>query len=436
MKPNSQRFHRIRLWPRIPGVRCDCKASTARPYAGIVSAKPSALAALTLCLLALGVLALLPGCRSRAQRLPAGPGVSVVDGAVKIARDGRILSHIALPDYAARNPAWDGERISMAGARGETLAFQLIVRAGGEALSGVDIEFSSLRADGPDRAGAEARATVIATEQIAVFRQWYTEVTRPTASASTGPGHYPDALIPAAVPTHGLPADVPAGQVQGLWIDMAIPRTTRPGTYRGSVSARARSGELARFEIVVQVYDFELPAAPSLPFRVGYGGFGEYLNDAENIGYERECGRESAEFRAREAQLYQLSWAHRLAPTTHYSSPIPSHRGAGADLVIDWATFDQRFAGYLDGSALPGGVPLSAFSLPVNLESYGGWPTGTVGSAEQFDAAALEAAVAQTVAHWRERGWPLDRAFIYLADEPAPARYPVIDAACQAIRRA
>ncbi|MCG8425648.1 MAG: DUF4091 domain-containing protein [Proteobacteria bacterium] len=371
------------------------------------------------------------------DRPHANKTVYVFDDGVKIARDGRIFTHVSLDDYEERNPAWDGKMIRLGGARGETVAFQIVFRAGPEALPAVDVQLSALRQlpsiqdSGPDR-----RPTIDAG-QFARFRQWYVKVTRPSTSPrqSTGPGEYPDALIPADVPEHGLPVSVAANQWQGVWIDLTIPRDAAPATYRGTAIARSRDTELAHFDVTLEVYNFGLPKQRHLRWRVGYGGFGDSLNEYENIGYHPVCGKESAAFRAREAQLYRLAWSHRLAPTTHYSTPFPTHSGTGANLRIDWSTFDRRFAGYLNGSAFASGVPLDMFSLPVNLHSSGGWPSGTRQKLDDLDTAAITTAVAQTARHWRDRGWPIKNTFIYASDEPGADRYEVLDAACKAIRR-
>ncbi len=365
--------------------------------------------------------------------------IQVYDDAVKIGSDGRIFSHIALDGYEDSNPAWDGKAIRLAGARGETVSFQIAIRADYNALPDVDVRASDLKSS----AGADPEAgSVIPASQIARFRQWYITVTLPseTPAASTGPGAYPDPLIPADIPEHGLPITVLPRQVQGIWLDVAIPRQAAAGVHSGTVTVVSGQTTLAQLDIHLEVHDFTLPRERHMRFRVGYGEFGHFLKEHENIGYTRETGKESQEFRDREAQLYRLVWSHRLAPTTHYLLPVPTTTGTGADLQIDWTAYDQRFAGYLDGTAFDDGVPLNIFSLPVNLQASSGWPASTrirhTKTAADLDVAAIQAAVTQTVAHWKERGWPLDNAFIYLADEPKPERYDIIDAACKAIRAA
>ncbi len=367
--------------------------------------------------------------------------VFILDSAVKMSPNGQIFSHIELPDYTASNPAWNGSAITLAGARGETVAFQVMVKAGAKPLTGVDAQLSALTSQTSEPSGGSDEPDTPETIDLANiqrFRQWYVEVTIPSYSPaqSTGIGVYPDALIPADVAEHGLPVDVAAGQIQGIWVDVTIPRDIGAGDYRGQVTVTAADASIARIDLALHVYNFDLPLERHLRWRVGYGGLGSYLNEHENIGYASQTGRESAAYRARERQLYRLAWSHRINPTTHYENPIPQHSGEGSSLRIDWTGFDQRFAAYFDGSAFDDGQPVNMISLPVNLQNAGGWPTGTRGTIDTFDGPALEAAVRQTVAHFRERNWPLENTFIYAADEPKESRYQVIDAACAAIRRA
>lgn len=363
------------------------------------------------CLISLGAAA----CRS-----PAAPRALVLDDGVKMSADGRLLSLAPLPGYLEANPAWDGRAITLSGARGETVAFQVAVQAGGRSLGGVDLALSDLRGERGER--IEAR-------RCSRFRQWYLPVTLPSLSpgGSAGPGEYPDALIPAATPGWGLPVDVPAGRTQGIWVDCALPTGAAPGVYRGTVEVTGGGRTLARHDLALEVLPFALPAERHLRWRVGY-------SDWETMPRHFGVAPDGEEWLGLERDLYRLAWeGHRIAPTTHYL-PIPVETvGRGASLRIRWEGFDRRFGRYLDGSAFADGVPLHVFSLPINLHE--GWPGPLPADPAAVDGALLEAAAREVGRHWDEKGWRLEDAFVYLADEPAPARYASIRAACAAIRR-
>lgn len=367
-----------------------------------------------------GALALLvAGLVSAGCRREPEARAFVLDDGVKMSADGRILSLVELHGYLESNPAWDGRRITLRGAQGETVAFQVMVQPGGRALPGVDVRPSELRGD----AGGG-----IAARQFSRFREWYLPVTVRSASpgGSAGPGDYPDALIPAETPGWGLPLDVVAGRTQGVWIDLAIPRSAPAGTYRGTVAVAAAGRTLARLDLALSVQDFALPSERHLRWRVGYDGW-------EAVPRHFRVPEGSAEWLGMERQLYRLVWeGHRIAPTTHYNNPRLETRGKGDALAIDWAGFDRRFGGYLDGSAFGDGVPLNVFSLPIDL--HRGWPTRVGPDPEKVDAATLRAASRLTARHWDEKGWRLEDAFVYVADEPDPSRYASIRKACAAIR--
>jgi hypothetical protein len=355
-------------------------------------------------------------CRSTPE-----PRVLVLDDAVKMSDEGRLLSPVELRGYLASNPAWNGDAIVLEGARRETVAFQVMVQSGAKGLRSVNVELSELRRDGGGGG--------IAARQFALYREWYVPVTVPSTSpgGSAGPGRYPDALIPAGTPRWGLPTDVVPGRTQGIWVDCAIPAEAPSGLYRGTLVVRASGRVLARFDLALTVHDFAIPLERHLRWRVGYSGWEavpEHLGIAEG----------SPEWLRLEEDLYRLAWeGHRIAPTTHYHRLRLEARGTGEALAIDWTRFDERFGRYLDGSAFADGQPVNVFSLPLN--PYRGWPVGVPADPSKVDAATLAAAARLVARHWDEKGWRLADAFAYVADEPEPARYSAIRKACAAIRQ-
>ena len=369
-------------------------------------------ATLTLLAFALGFPAV---ARSDAQ----GPRALVLDDGVKMSADGRILSLVELHGYLQSNPAWDGQAITLRGARGETVAFQVMVQSGALPLQAVDAHPSELRRQGGGS---------IAAPRFSRFREWYVPVTVRSTSpgGSAGPGEYPDALVPAGTPGWGLPVDVPAGRTQGIWIDLAIPGSALGGSYRGTLVVTGGGRTLARFDLALAVHDFALPAERHLRWRVGYGGW-------EAVPGHFGIPEGSTRWLDLERDLYRLIWeGHRVAPTTHYNNPRLQTSGTGAALAIDWGPFDRRFGGYLDGSAFGDRVPVNIFALPINL--HAGWPTRVSADPRKVDAATLTAASRLVARHWDEKGWRLRDTFVYVADEPDPVRHASIRKACAAVR--
>jgi hypothetical protein len=375
-----------------------------------VRAAAAALARAGACALAVGLAA----CRG-----PSAPEAFVLDDGVKMGADGRLLTRARLPGYLRENPAWDGRRIALAAARGETVAFQVMIRAGAATLRGADVRISDLAREGGGAIPAAA---------LTRFREWYVAVALPSESpaGSAGPGEYPDALVPAEAPGLGLPVDVPPHRVQGVWIDCPVPRSAEPGTYRGTVEVVAAGGTLRRFELALTVRPLALPEARHLRWRMGYSGF-EVVPEALGIA------EGSAGWLSLERELYRLLWeGHGVVPTTHYHDLPVAARGRGEALEIDWREFDRRFGPYLDGSAFEGGVPIPVFSLPLNL--HAGWPGRLPDDPARVDVETLAAAAREIGRHFDARGWRVEDAFVYVADEPGAARFESVRRAAAALR--
>src|SRR3954470_21402121 len=126
----------------------------------------------------------------------------------------------AAPDAAVRG----GMAANLAAARGETESFQVVVRAGAEALQDVTIGVTDLT--GPDGA-------TIAARDIALFREHFVEV-KQTSTPNGAAGSYADALLAFRDPrTEKAPVNptlkaqgvtVEPGHNQPFWVDVLVGR--------------------------------------------------------------------------------------------------------------------------------------------------------------------------------------------------------------------
>jgi len=221
----------------------------------------------------------------RGSFLAAGPAATALAAAV--------LAAAALPAPAAARPvvAWAAPALArvlptdpapagagaaagtarLAAARGETESFQIVVRAaGGEPLGEVSVGVTELTGPG----GAVIRAA-----DVALFREHYVEVRRGSPASPAGgeagaAGLYPDALVPFVDPATGRapasgakykaqPFAVEAGRNQPVWVDVAVPRSLPPGTYRGGWWARSAQGG-AGGQVELTVWRATLPETPTL----------------------------------------------------------------------------------------------------------------------------------------------------------------------------
>ncbi len=349
--------------------------------------------------------------------------VWAADDMTKIDRWGKPLVLSAIAGYREKNAAWDGSTgvVELFAAANEYVAFRVVVEGGTGGLAGVGLLASDL-------VGDESK---VPAEGVEFFVEFYTQVEKPSKSPqySMGPGMYPDGLIPMRIDGRGT-FDVEAGMVQAAWVDVRVPPRTQAGIYKGRVEVTREGVNLRTLEVKLTVWDFELPAASHLRWRVGYN---EPMAEQNGVEFDRRTGIVGDEFLALERKFYRMCRAHKVTPTTHYTTPIPDSTGKGAELEIDWASYDKRFGGYLDGSAFDDGLPVNIFSLPVNPQSYDGWPSSTR-YRNRVDPESFRKALQLTIKHWDAKGWDLGNAFVYVADEPRGDRYGWIKQHCEVLK--
>src|SRR2546423_10042707 len=209
---------------------------------------------------------------------PAQAALSVfpADGLARVRRHDTVFSTTPASIKAARN---------------EYEPFQIVVRAGGEGLKGVNVEASDLR--GED-------GHVIDRRHITLYREHYVEVTQPSPKSKEGAGWYPDALIPIVNPPDGRPLkngrfvgapfEVEPKANQPVWVDVFVPKDAVPGTYSGTVTVTAQGQKAVRLPVRLTVWNFTLPDAPSM--RSNFGDFDNRVAAAHKVGGKSKEFRE------------------------------------------------------------------------------------------------------------------------------------------------
>jgi hypothetical protein len=337
--------------------------------------------------------------------------------------------------YRCANPVWDGAtgRISLRGARGEWVAFQLAVEAGGDAPGSLaDVQVALLpEIRTPDPGGA-----AFALPHASVSRAWYIR---------SGDAWYADPLVPLNGP-FAIPWTenaVPGQRNQTLYLEFFIPTDARPGAYEGSVTVSARDVPEFRLPLLLEVYPFTIPAETHFVWSMN-----AYSSPGRTWG---EPGTPA--YLAAERDFYVQGHQHRTClAILHYShsgtvgdEAAPPLAGKGAGMrVADWSRFDARFGPLFDGSAFAetprAGIPMDHFYLtfhenwPATMAEGYAWNTArfedhwrVCGPVEQgFSAdyqAAWKAVLAGFAAHFRERGWTRTRIQIYLNNKFFYKRY-------------
>ena len=191
-------------------------------------------------------------------------------------------------------------------------------------------------------------------------------------------GLWPDGISPVA------PFDLPQGQVQPIWLTVAIPTDVPAGRYATAVHISADGLPRRSVPVIVTVWDFTLPDKISLP-----NVFGLSRDLVEN--WYRDKGLTWEQLRG---DYYRFWLEHRLNPTSLYRTIHPSIE------ELDEA---------LDGGA---NTFVTTYVYPGETDE------------EQFMQETLE-----ELAQWdrllAQRDL-YDSAIVYLADEPK-AEQPVIE---------
>jgi len=300
---------------------------------------------------------------------------------------------------------WSGSngKVVLHAARNEYVAFQVMVTAEGGALLGVDASCSSLSGQG----------TAISSDNIQLFREHYLNVTEPSTAmygeqSTTGPGWYPDPLVPSDAHDGGLPCDVNSGNNQGIWVDIYVPRDISAGTYSGTVTITATGSSARSLPLELHVWDFDLPSETHMP--------SFFLYQPGQIADAHGVAKYGDQYLAIEAEYARSARRHRCNLST---SVYPEYNGTGSGTTVVWDSWHDAFVErHLDGTIFPDGRGISLYALPIGQDYPDPADHGGLGSPE-FESTFITM-LQQFRNHFQARGW-YDRSFLYIVDEPNDA---------------
>jgi hypothetical protein len=209
---------------------------------------------------------------------PEVASVWVIDDGEKILRDA-----IDTPfERGIDNPVWrPGQPVRTFAMRSESIALQVVVEAGAQALSGVTVELRRLTELG----GASIERIDLPKEQVGgvvgrpieAFVEHFVNVRRASGGKTAGEslgwergaappaggwiGPVPDALVPVEVAPRWAPYPLHvAPRTNGIvWIDVNVPPDQPPGHYRGTIDVRTPSAVLALLPVEIDVVEARLP---------------------------------------------------------------------------------------------------------------------------------------------------------------------------------
>ncbi len=323
------------------------------------------------------------------------------------ASDGDKVKRDDLAHHARQaNSVWDGHRVSMVAARNEIVAFQVIVEADQDGIEELAISLDRLRTTSGGaairyRPPGEDPSNYVGRD-IEIFTQNYMHITRPSqaswvfrpgtpAAPQDWLGWVPVQLVPEnATPGRGgMPVKVEPRQNQAFWIDIYTRRDLPAGMYYGSVRVCA-DGESIELPVELEVYDFTLPDEGGLPTMVYYEPYQPELYQGQNLDarYHRFARRNRVEL------------VHRYDERSAVSA---RGRFTGEDFT--------RANGYEGpGEGLGNRIIPASFYSPIREYS-------------DRDFAWRHSDRWMT---FLAREFPNAITFMYMPDEPRPARYPEI----------
>jgi hypothetical protein len=359
-------------------------------------------------------------------------GVWANDGGDKVTQDElRVSNHTENLTGTVKNRVWNGSKISLFGARNETVSFNLTLEAAKAKAVGVQVAFDVLT--GPNN--AKIRTTGkdpmdFTNRPIELFYERYvridglsffgysndnSQIPKRFQAASGNwadrPDHdkmYPDALVPMELIGN---FGIAQGQNQSVWADIFIPKGTPAGLYKGSVKV-SEAGKLSRqIPVELTVKNFDLPDSPTAKTMV--------FVDNSDIEYRYVCGNGcyaqwdqpgGRKIQAVMDKYYQFLHRHRLSAIGENECP-PNDAPCQSSLPrLDGSLFTKA-NGY-DGPGV--GVPNGVYSIGT----YGTWGAAT------WDHPDWKHDQAQMTQHlngfgsWFLQNLPKTDVFLYLQDEP------------------
>lgn len=346
-------------------------------------------------------------------KLPAEPPRQVIFEAPDAARARPQISawapHVkispltGMPVAADRQNAqsmFSGNKVSLFGARGEYVSFQLMLeRSNSSAPDRFRVDSAGLKGPGQYRIGQS---------EIELFKQWYSRTRAGVWQPAYAVPMQHKALVTIPDPRRALAAQ----QTQGIWVDVYIPKDAPRGLYAGAIAVHHDNGPPHTIPIQLEVYDFVLP---------------------DKLSYWAELNTYSVP-RRHLHEYFRLAHQHRAVFMPWVLAPEVT--GAGAQLKLDFRRYDRLVGPLLSGAAFASNrrerQPVRALYLPfmdswptpltrADYDYPGHWPgkgdshshivahyehAPYIGDALSTDyKTAIHTAQQQFVEHFARRGW-------------------------------
>lgn len=266
--------------------------------------------------------------------------------------------------------AEDNKTVRLFSAANETVGFQLVLDAGAlGSVSDITINFNELETTGNTRKPIPQgafRGFRMLPVPVKDFPAWYLRL----VPAVPAEANYYDPLVPLDMPGEGQPFDLPRGKRLAVWVDLAVPADTFPGTYTGEIEIDTYLWGGETVPIEVRVYDFVLPETKPLATVGGFNHLDIFRRFIRRDGKPYEPIFLDPERRAvadglnMVRDLAVIGHRHRLDLFDRELHP-KIKRDLQGNIHLDWSGYDAVAAPCVSGTAFADRIGASAWPLPI-----------------------------------------------------------------------
>ncbi|MEE9294655.1 MAG: hypothetical protein V3W34_06820 [Phycisphaerae bacterium] len=280
--------------------------------------------------------------------------------------------------------------VVFAGAIGETITFELPLRAAERGANAINVTVSPLRSADDVELPATFRMFRVHAVPIDAWPGWHIRLFDPSLRSS----QVYDVVVPAEAPVGGLPAPLAAGETMVIFGELTIPTGVAAGRYAGTVLITDGDDQVVALPLHLKVWPFSLPVDNGLSLLCGID-LGE-MSKSRGDGYVTD--------------MVRLLRSHGVSPVFSGVYPISKVDRAGR-LTVDWSDFDETLSGFLDQPDPAGSGARPWCLIPFDARS----------PKRAFLAQDTSVAVAylrECAEHFADRGW-LERSYLRVAVGPA-----------------
>lgn len=359
---------------------------------------------------------------------------------------------------SVKSSVWDGTTVRVFGARNEVVAFNLVLESANGKATALEVEFDQL--SGPGGSVIQSRKVnrndvfTYVDRNIELFYVRYLQIlgvsrlaydpsyderhvpkrfrlpfTLPKGKSSGTFAERPDAnkFYPdIAVPIEAVGRfDIEKGHNQSIWVDIYIPKDTRPGIFKGNVAIREGNERTQQVPVELEVVPFTLPDKPAAPTMVYFS------NEDVNDRYVGKKYPEVSDMTPDQVRRMLATWkAHHLVAHRHKISLVDDGLSSPERLLGTWgdvlsgALFTEHNGYAGPGSAVGNGV--------YSIGTYGAW------RGEKWNPDSQQVMWDRSVqfASFFQKNFPGTEYFLYLLDEPTKAKFADVERWASWVKRA